>query len=407
MRILIVLTYYRPHTSGLTIYAEHLAKAMVARGHQVTVLTSQYEQRLPLEEMVDGVRVLRAPVMFRLSKGVIMPTFGLLASRLVMQHDVIHLHLPQFDAAGIALRGRILRKPTVITYHCDLRMPPGLLAFLANTAVRVMNNLAALFTHRIVTYTRDYAEHSSYLKRYMHKLRVIPPPVTLPEVSQAEIANFAHTHNPENQRPVIGMSARFATEKGVEVLLAALPALLKAYPQALVLFAGPYQNIIGEENYWARLSPVIRKYEAQGNWKFLGNLNPAQMAQYYPNLDALVLSSLNSTEAFGLVQIEAMMNGVPCVASNLPGVRQPVKLHEMGKIVPVGDAGALAEALLEVLANPALFQRDAQPIKQRYQPDTIAGEYEKLYHEIQKELHGGELSLTTIEDDAPDSRQAN
>jgi glycosyltransferase involved in cell wall biosynthesis len=131
------------------------------------------------------------------------------------------------------------------------------------------------------------------------------------------------------------------------------------------------------------------------------------MAQYYPNLDALVLSSLNSTEAFGLVQIEAMMNGVPCVASNLPGVRQPVKLHEMGKIVPVGDAGALAEALLEVLANPALFQRDAQPIKQRYQPDTIAGEYEKLFHEIQKELHGGELSLTTIEDDAPDSRQAN
>jgi glycosyltransferase involved in cell wall biosynthesis len=102
----------------------------------------------------------------------------------------------------------------------------------------------------------------------------------------------------------------------------------------------------------------------------------------------LVLPSLNSTEAFGLVQIEAMMNRVPSVASNLPGVRQPVKVHEMGKIIPIGDANALAEALLEILANPEMFQRDPQIIAQRYRPDTIAGEYEKLFSEIQKELHG-------------------
>ena len=49
-----------------------------------------------------------------------MPTFGRLASQLVKEHDVIHLHLPQLDAAGLALRGRIHKKPTVITYHCDL-----------------------------------------------------------------------------------------------------------------------------------------------------------------------------------------------------------------------------------------------------------------------------------------------
>ncbi len=386
MRVLIVLTYYRPHTSGLTIYAEHLARAMVGRGHQVTVLTSQYEQQLPTEEYVDGVRVVRAPVLFRISKGVIMPTFGLLANRLVLQHDVIHLHLPQFDAAGIALRGRILKKPTVITYHCDLRMPPGLMAFIANVAVRFMNNLAALLTHRIVTYTRDYAENSSYLRRYIHKLQVIPPPVTLPDVSQKDIDGFAHQHNPDNQHPVIGMSARFATEKGVEVLLGAIPRLLEVYPKALVLFAGPYKNIIGEEKYWERLYPTIQKYLSSGNWKFLGNLNPNQMAQYYPNLDVLVLPSLNSTEAFGLVQIEAMMNGVPTVASNLPGVRQPVLLHEMGKIIPIGDSNALAEAIIEILAKPDAYKRDPKPIKQRYLPDTIAKEYEKLFTELNEEL---------------------
>jgi glycosyltransferase involved in cell wall biosynthesis len=165
MRILIVITYYRPHTSGLTIYAERLARALVKRGHLVTVFTSQFDPGLPPDEICDGVRVLRAPVLFRVSKGVIMPTFGFMASRLVMEHDVVQLHLPQFDAAGVALRGRLFNKPTVITYHCDLRMPPGVINWVANQAVSLMNELAALFTHRMVTYTQDYAENSAYLCR--------------------------------------------------------------------------------------------------------------------------------------------------------------------------------------------------------------------------------------------------
>lgn len=219
MRILTILTYYRPHISGLTIYAERLAKALVKRGHEVTVLTSRYDSSTPQEEMVDGVRIIRAPVWFRISKGVIMPTFGFLANGLVQDTDVIQLHLPQFDAAGVALRGRLLHKPTVITYHCDLRMPAGPVAWAANQSVRVMNNLAALFTHRIVTYTQDYAQNSAYLNRYIKKLHIIPPPVELPEISSGEAAEFAREYNPKNRRPVIGTVARFATEKGVEVLL--------------------------------------------------------------------------------------------------------------------------------------------------------------------------------------------
>ena len=388
MRILIVLTYYRPHTSGLTIYAERLAKAWVRRGHQVTVLTSRYDPSLAAEEVQDGVRIVRAPVWFRISKGVIMPTFGWIASRLVKENDVVQLHLPQFDAAGVALRGRLLKKPTVITYHCDLIMPPGALAWLANQAVHVMNRLAALFTHRFVTYTRDYAEHSPYLRRYLNKLHVIPPPVELPEVSAESVEAFARDNNPRGQRPVVGMAARFATEKGVEVLLDAMPRLLEAYPNLQVQFAGPYQNIIGEEAYLARLWPRIERYQAEGHWKFLGVLDPTQMARFYPNIDALVLSSLNSTEAFGLVQIEAMLNGVPCVASNLPGVRQPVTVHEMGKIIQIGDSAGLADALIAVLGQRAQFQRDPEPIRERYLPDTIAVEYEKLFAEISKELSG-------------------
>lgn len=386
MRILVVLTYYRPHISGLTIYAERLAKAWARRGHAVTVLTSRYDDSLPLEEVKDGVRIVRAPVLFRLSKGAVMPTFGVLANRLVAENDVIQLHLPQFDAAGVALRGRLLKKPTVITYHCDLLMPPGLLAWSANMAVKVMNNLAAVSCHRIVTYTQDYAENSPYLNRYMAKLKVIPPPVELPGASAAEIADFQGQYNPAGRRPVIAMVSRFATEKGVEVLLNALPRILEEFPQALVQFAGPYQHIFGEEGYFARLEDRIAGYQVRGSWQFLGPLSAKQLSCFYPNIDLLVLPSLNSTEAFGLVQIEAMMNGVPSVASDLPGVRQPVKMHGMGKIIPIGDAAALAEAAVAVLKDRAAYQGDAQAIARRYLPDTIAAEYETLFAELQGEL---------------------
>ena len=120
MKILTVLTYYRPHTSGLTIYAERLARAFVKRGHQVTVMTTQYDPSLPLEETLDGVKIIRVPIAARISKGVIAPAFGLVATKLVLRHDVVQMHLPQFDAPGVSLRGRLFGKPAVLTYHCDL-----------------------------------------------------------------------------------------------------------------------------------------------------------------------------------------------------------------------------------------------------------------------------------------------
>jgi glycosyltransferase involved in cell wall biosynthesis len=386
MRLLIVLTYYRPHTSGLTIYAERLAKAMVRRGHQVTVLTSHFQKDLPYEEIQEGVRIVRAPVAFRLSKGVVMPTFGWIASRLAMQHDAIQLHLPQFDAAGLALRGRLLKKPTVVTYHCDLLMPPGLISWLANKAVTFMNNLTALWSHRIVTYTQDYAENSAYARRFLNKVEVIDPPVELPEVSEKEIKEYRERMIPTSSTPVIGMAARFATEKGVEVLLAALPRVFAAFPNALVQFAGPYQNIIGEEEYFKRLWPVINHYQEQKQWQFLGTLDPHQMALFYKNIDLLVLPSLNSTEAFGLVQIEAMFNGVPCIASNLPGVRQPVLRHAMGKVVPIGYSNALADAAIDILSRRKDYRIDQEALKIQYSPDSLAEKYENLFKKISEEL---------------------
>jgi glycosyltransferase involved in cell wall biosynthesis len=384
MKILTVLTYYRPHTSGLTIYAERLAHAFVARGHQVTVMTTQYDPSLPREQTLHGVRVLRVPVALRVSKGVIAPTFGLVATRLVREHDVVQMHLPQFDAPGVALRGRLFGKPAVLTYHCDLLLPPGFFNRLVNFVVHFQNNMAGLLSNHIVTYTQDYADHSPFLSRYAAKLTPILPPVLLPDPAPGAVQAFARDHHTRERRPVIGMVTRFASEKGVEILLEALPAILEKYPQAQVLFAGQHQNVMGEQAYFERLIPHVRKYEAAGQWTFLGNLDPVQLAALYPNLDVLVVPSLNSTEAFGLVQIEAMLNGVPCVASALPGVRRPVQMHGMGRVSKIGDPASLAESVLEVLDDPGKFRGDVEGIKKSYDPDAIAAGYEKLFERLMR-----------------------
>lgn len=384
MRILTVLTYYRPHTSGLTIYAERLAEAFVRRGHQVTVLTSRFDPSTPPEEMRNGVRIVRAPVALRVSKGVIMPTFGLLAWKYVAEHDVVQMHLPQFDAPGFAMRARSLGKLAILTYHCDLLLPPGLFNRLVNAVVDFQNHSAAVLANHIVTYTQDYADHSPFLSRYKNKLTPILPPVSLPTAPEGAVQAFAEANQTATRRPVIGMATRFASEKGVEILLAALPRILEKYPNAQVLFAGQHQNVMGEQAYFERLAPTIRQYEQSGHWKFLGNLSPVQMAAYYPNLDVLVVSSLNSTEAFGLVQIEAMLNGVPCVASALPGVRRPVQMTGMGKVTPIGDANALAEGVLEVLAEPQKYRRDPAEIARTYDPESVAAEYEKLFERLMR-----------------------
>src|SRR5690606_35818920 len=110
------------------------------RGHQVTVMTTQYDPSLPQEEMMEGVKVIRVPVIARISKGVIAPTFGLVATKLVWSHDVVQLHLPQFDAPGVALRARLFGKHAVLTYHCDVQLPLGFFNRIVNAVVNFQNN---------------------------------------------------------------------------------------------------------------------------------------------------------------------------------------------------------------------------------------------------------------------------
>jgi glycosyltransferase involved in cell wall biosynthesis len=178
---------------------------------------------------------------------------------------------------------------------------------------------------------------------------------------------------------VLGFAARFAAEKGVETLLDALPTLIARFPGLVVLFAGP--AAVGEDAYRQRLAPAVAR--VGDRWHALGLLDPVrEMPAFYGAVDCLVVPSLNSTESFGLVQGEAMLCGTPVVASDLPGVRAPVRWTGMGEIVPVADPPALADAIGRVLDDPARYRRPREEVAQRFGLDACLDRYERLFADL-------------------------
>lgn len=378
MKVLLALYYYRPYISGLTVYVERLAGALARRGHAVTVLTSRYEAGLPSEEWADGIRVLRVPVALRISKGVITPSLGRVAGALLRKHDVLSIHLPNVDAPGLTLRAHRQDRPVILTYHCDLTLPAGRFNRVVEQGVFLAHYAACRLADRIVAYTDDYATHSRLLSRFGGKRVAILPPVVMPAPRPGEVEAFRATHCPDDS-PVIGFVARLAAEKGVEYLVEAMPRLLTRFPRAKVLLGGPYENVLGEQAYRERLRRPIDALGA--HWKFLGPLSQSQLPAFYGASDVVVVPSVNSTEGFSLVQVEGMLCGTPAVVSDLPGVRQPIRMTGMGEIVAPGSATALREGLERVLTQPERYLRPRQEIEARFDPERTVDAYLELFEQ--------------------------
>ena len=156
---------------------------------------------------------------------------------------------------------------------------------------------------------------------------------------------------------------------------------MAAYPTARVLFVGPYENVVGEESYARYIMPLIEKFS--DHWTFLGSgLTTSELAAFFACCDCIALPSLNSTESFGMVQVEAMLCGTPSVASDLPGVRVPVQQSGMGEIVPARDSAALAAAIMRVLANPEKYRRSRVEIESLFSIDTTVTQYLRTFDEL-------------------------
>lgn len=303
-----------------------------------------------------------------------MPLFPFQAALLVRRHDLVYLHLPQLEAGALALLTKVLRRPLVVSYQCDIILPTRLLRVVFTWVIALSHYLACALADSIVTTSDDYADTSPILRRFRKKTVSVPPPMEL-EASEGAGVAFRERHG-LGSGPLVGFVGRFAEEKGIQHLVDAVPLVLQALPQARFVLAGPTDTVPGERVH-QRLEPRI---EALGGaWIHLGMLPDDELAGFYDAIDVLVLPSTNSTESFGMTQGEAMLAGTPVVTTDLPGVREAVRRTGMGLVVPAGDPSALAGAVVSVLQDPASYRRPREQIQALFDPALTAAFYERLF----------------------------
>lgn len=373
MRILFSLTYYTPYISGLTLYVRRIAESLSNR-YECTVLCMQHDKELPMEESIRGIRVVRTKPDMKLSKGFFSIDWLFKSWHEVKAADVIFINLPQPEGLIPAFFGRLAGKKIISVYHCELVLPGAILSRFIEKIVDISAFCILLLSDSVVTYTKDYADHSRLLPFFRKKLHFIYPPVVKPVVKQ-NIRKLLNTKINKRDEVIIGIAARLAADKGIEYLLEAVPFLSPIFKKFKIVVAGP-MNPVGEEAYKKKISALVEKYK--GYVTFLGSVKPDDMGSFYSCIDVLVLSSINATEAFGMVQVEAMMSDVPVVASDLPGVRVPVQETKMGKIVSIKNSQQLADALIEVLQNRKKYHRNVKLIEKIFPIDRTIDELVKL-----------------------------
>jgi glycosyltransferase involved in cell wall biosynthesis len=376
MRVLMALDYYRPNVSGLSLYVERLAGGLAARGHQVTILTHRHVAGLPLEE-TGPIHVSRAPVLARFGKALVSPALLARASTAIRGSDLLHLHAPLAPAAPLAMLAQARGVPIIVTYHCDLKPPAGVWNRGIEAIARASQNFALDRAARVITYTEDYARHTEALAERPERVGWILPPVPDPPRSAADPARIRERFGVRGS-PVILFLGRFAEEKGLPHLLTAFATLRARFPEAALVLAGENEAVPGEA-VGARLKPLLA--DPASGIVATGLVPPESVPELFRIADVLVLPSINSTESFGLVQVEGMLCGVPSVASDLPGVRQPVRMTGMGEIAAIGDPDDLAGKLVRVLEAPERYRVPRERIRETFSLERTLDEYERVYRQ--------------------------
>ncbi len=363
----------------MQLYIERVAEALVQRGHEVTVLVARHRPDLKPEEVINGVRIVRlwAPPI-PISRGMLMPMYPFAAYRLMKQHDVVSVHTPMLETGLLAFLAKLTGKQIIVTHHGDLLLPKSLPNRLIQGTMFMLYKLLARQAPRIVAYTEDYADHSYYLKPFRDKVKVIYPPITMPEPQPERVAEL-RTAWSHDGGPVIGYAGRFVQEKRPDLLIRSLDVINQKFPDARIVFAGQYD--IPYENTWELYQPVVQRYKDQ--LIFLGMIeNMQEMANFFAACDVLALTS--DSECFALVQVEAMLCGTPVVMTNTPGGRVPVQVTGMGELTQPGDYKSIGNAILRVLENPQHYHHSREEIAATFSFEETVNRYEALFKEYAK-----------------------
>lgn len=357
MKIAQIVCAYPPYSGGIGQSAYRLEE-ILAREHEIrsfTLAPLEDKKRL-FYKKEKKVTVYLHPLV-RLGHGAL--PFSL--PYRLFKYDTLYLHYPFFGVDALILLVKLFKpkKKLVIHYHMDTPALPGIRKILCYPSILIRKALLKK-ADIIIAASRDYANNSklSYINKHApHKIKVIPfgieTDIFKPKSKKAknilqekantivDFVNEKFIKRGKNTLLFVGGLDQAHYFKGLNILLKAM----KQTESSVAL------KIVGEGNLQSQYEQEVVELGLEKKVTFLGRLSEDDLIYEYQTADLLILPSINSHEAFGLVIIEAMACGLPVIASDLPGVRTVFKNGKEGLLCQPNNINDLAQKIDEVLLD--------------------------------------------------------
>lgn len=362
-RVLHVGKFYPPHRGGMESHLHALCTEL-SRHVRIEALVAS-DGRRTAEEIIDGVRVTRAGTLMNFSAAPVCPR---MVGRIrESRADIVHIHLPHPTAVLAYLAsghgGRL-----VFTYHSDVVRQKTLARLFRPVLRRALARAAA-----VVVASPNYVESSDVLGEFRDKCRVIPFGIPVERFERPDPAEVAAIRGRYGPRIVLGVG-RLIYYKGFEHLVRAMRDV-----------PGGRLVIVGDGPLRARLEAEARACGVADRVSLVGEVR--EVAPYYHAADVFALPSVARSEAFGIVQLEAMACGRAVVNTALDsGVTFVSPGGLTGLTVPPADPPALARAVNALLDDSELRARYGQQgrlrVETEFSLEAMTARTLELYREL-------------------------
>ncbi|MGE0886153.1 MAG: glycosyltransferase [Blastocatellales bacterium] len=356
--------FYPPYMGGMETHLQALCENLHPAVKVRAVVANH--NRETTEDMVRGIRVMRAGTLFNLSTAPVCPEMVK-----VIRHsdaDIVHLHLPN-PMAVMAYLASGHRGKLVVTYHSDVVRQRLLGKAFQPILKRALDKCSA-----IIATSPNYLESSPVLSAYRDRCHVIPYGIQWEQFANCDQSAVEAVHAKYGERLILSVG-RLVYYKGFEYLIRAMS---QVRGRLLIIGDGPLRGSLEQE---ARTRGVSDKVV------FLGELQNEETIPYYHAADMFALASIARSEAFGIVQLEAMACGKPVVNTGLDSGVPFVSLDGItGLTVPPQNEDALASAINQLLNDSALRaiygSAARERVREEFSLDVMTRRTLRLYKQV-------------------------
>jgi glycosyltransferase involved in cell wall biosynthesis len=380
MKIAQVVSTFPPYRGGMGNVAYYFTDELVKLGHKITVFTPF--QKESLKEVSFEIKYSKPFLKF--GNAALVPQLIFCLSGF----DIIHLHWPFFGGAEFVWLAKKIKKhypKLVIQYHMDVVASrwKGKIFKIYNKVLRAKILKAA---DLVICSSYDYINHSEVKKIYeVNKDRWLEIPFGVdqkkfkPLPKKAELLEKYKILPPEKIILFVGGLDKAHYFKGVSVLLEAFNLVIKDISDVKLL-------IVGEGDLKKKYQNLAAELKIGNKVVFAGRISNEELPNHYNLAEVVVLSSIDHSEAFGLVLLEAMACAKPIIASDLAGVRTLIEVGVNGFLAKAGDASDLAEKIKKILTEQELAsffgQAGRKKVEEVYNWEKVGKKLEEAYLKI-------------------------